>query len=193
MDDLAPEILLSAYCQGLFPMSDPQTGEISFYSPDPRAIIPLDNNFHIPHGLKRSLKRKPFEIRIDTSFQNVMQACARIDKPDEQWIDERIIRAYTKIHDLGFAHSIECWDDEGLQGGLYGIAIGRAFFGESMFHKKRDASKIALVALVDFLRKNEFTLLDTQWMTPHLKQFGAFEIPRKRYLKLLHKSVGLKR
>lgn len=189
MKELSPEILLSAYCQGLFPMADPQTGEISYYSPDPRAIIPIDERFHIPHGLKRTLKKRPFDIRYDTAFEEIMRSCARIEKPEEQWIDENMIEAYVALHELGFAHSIECWDADGLQGGLYGVAIGRAFFGESMFHRKQDASKIALVALVDFLRQNGFSLLDTQWTTPHLKQFGTTEISRKKYLKLLEKAL----
>ncbi len=186
---LTPEILLSAYCQGIFPMSDPQTGEISFYSPDPRAIIPLDEQFHIPGGLARVMKKKPFEIRMDTSFKEVMLACSRPDRPEEQWIDDQIIDAYCELHDMGFAHSVECWDGDGLQGGLYGVAIGRAFFGESMFHRKSSASKIALVELVRFLRENGFLLLDTQWTTPHLKQFGTLEIPRKKYLHRLNNAL----
>lgn len=188
--ELSPEVLLSAYCQGIFPMADPQTGEISFYSPDPRAVIPLDDRFHIPHGLKRTLRKNPFTIKYDTAFEQVVRACARPDAPEEQWIDDQIINAYTRLHHLGFAHSIECWDAEGLQGGLYGVSIGKAFFGESMFHRKTDASKIALVSLVEFLRANNFILLDTQWTTPHLSQFGTTEISRRQYLKLLKKAIG---
>lgn len=145
-DRLTPELVLSAYCQGCFPMADPETGEISFYEPDPRALIPLDDRFHIPHGLKRALNKKPFELRMDTAFPEVVHACARTDQPEEQWIDGQIEEAYGKLHEMGFAHSVECWDEEGLQGGLYGVALGKAFFGESMFHRKTDASKIALVA-----------------------------------------------
>lgn len=192
MDSLSPETLLSAYCEGYFPMANPTAGPaspIEFFSPDPRAIIPLDERFHIPHGLRRTLKKKPFEIRMDTDFPSVISACARADKPEEQWIDSRINQAYCRLHELGFAHSVECWDAKGLQGGLYGVAIGRAFFGESMFHRKTDASKIALVALVRFLRSNNFTLLDTQWTTPHLATFGTLEIPRRKYLRLLHAAI----
>jgi leucyl/phenylalanyl-tRNA--protein transferase len=173
-------------------MADPMKGpnsEILFFSPDPRGIIPLDDRFHIPHGLKRCLKKRPFEIRMDTAFREVMLSCARMEYPEEQWIDERIIEAYCRLHELGFAHSVECWDAEGLQGGLYGVAIGKAFFGESMFHRKTDASKVALVALVQFLRANHFTLLDTQWTTPHLETFGAYEIPRSKYLELLQDAI----
>ena len=126
-DRLTPELVLSAYCQGCFPMADPETGEISFYEPDPRALIPLDDRFHIPHGLKRALNKKPFELRMDTAFPEVVHACARTDQPEEQWIDGQIEEAYGKLHEMGFAHSVECWDEEGLQGGLYGVALGKAF------------------------------------------------------------------
>lgn len=190
MSELSPEILLSAYCQGLFPMAEPRTGEIGFYSPDPRAVIPLDDRFHIPHGLKRTLRKRPFDIRLDTSFRQVVTACARADKPDEQWIDQQIVDAYSRLHELGFAHSVECWNAKGLQGGLYGVAIGKAFFGESMFHRQTDASKVALVALVRVLREHGFTLLDTQWTTSHLKQFGTYEITRKNYLNLLRCAIS---
>lgn len=190
MTTLSPEMLLSAYCQGIFPMADPRTGEISYYSPDPRAVIPLDERFHVPHSLKRVLRKGIYRVEFDTAFGDVIRACARDDKPDEQWIDGQIIDAYQELHEMGFAHSIECRDDEGLQGGLYGVAIGKAFFGESMFHRKRDASKVALVHLVDFLRQNGFTLLDTQWTTPHLMQFGTYEIPRRKYLKILAEALA---
>lgn len=130
-DRLTPELVLSAYCQGCFPMADPETGEISFYEPDPRALIPLDDRFHIPHGLKRALNKKPFELRMDTAFPEVVHACARTDQPEEQWIDGQIEEAYGKLHEMGFAHSVECWDEEGLQGGLYGVALGKAFSGKA--------------------------------------------------------------
>lgn len=187
---LAPDNLLSAYACGCFPMADPDTGEISFYEPDPRAIIPLDDRFHISHGLKKAIRKQPFQIRFNTAFAEVIHACARTDDLEEQWIDPQIEEAYLKLHEMGFAHSIECWDEEGLQGGLYGVAIGRAFFGESMFHRKTDASKIALVALVNFLRANDFILLDTQWTTPHLKQFGTYEISAKQYKKILSTAIN---
>lgn len=189
-DRLTPELVLSAYCQGCFPMADPETGEISFYEPDPRALIPLDDRFHIPHGLKRALNKKPFELRMDTAFPEVVHACARTEQPEEQWIDGQIEEAYGKLHEMGFAHSVECWDEEGLQGGLYGVALGKAFFGESMFHRKTDASKIALVALVQYLRAHQFLFLDTQWTTPHLLKFGTYEVPAEEYRKMLKRALA---
>ena len=137
-------------------------GEIQWFSPPSRGLIPLDDRFHIPHGLKRALKRQPFEVRWDTAFREVMLACA--DR-EETWIDEVILESYCHLHQLGHAHSVECWDEEGLQGGLYGVELPGVFFGESMFSRKTDASKIALVALVGNLRARNFQLLDTQWMT----------------------------
>lgn len=185
-EELQPEYLLEAYCQGYFPMGGYDDGEIRWFSPEKRGIIPLDDRFHIPHGLKRTLKKQPFQIRMDTAFLEVIAACGN---RDEVWIDGDIKKAYIGLHELGFAHSVECWDEEGLQGGLYGVSIGKAFFGESMFTRKTDASKVALVALVSFLRENGFLLLDSQWLNPHLKQFGACEIPRKSYLKRLRESL----
>jgi leucyl/phenylalanyl-tRNA--protein transferase len=155
---IPPEVLLSAYAQGVFPMA--HDGEIQWFSPQRRGLIPLDGRFHIPHGLKRALKRQPFEIRRDTAFREVMLACA--DR-DETWIDEVILESYCHLHQLGHAHSVECWDEQGLQGGLYGVELRGAFFGESMFSRKTDASKIALVALVD------------------LRQFGGYELTRRQY------------
>lgn len=173
---IPPEVLLEAYARGIFPME--HDGEIEWFSPVRRGLIPLDERFHIPHGLKRALKRKPFTLKWDSAFREVMLACAA---RDETWIDEVILESYCNLHSLGFAHSVECWDDEGLQGGLYGVALPGVFFGESMFSRKTDASKIALVALVENLRERGFQLLDTQWMTPHLCQFGGYELPRKQY------------
>lgn len=187
--ELTPNDIIQAYVSGLFPMAEPGTDEIYFYRADPRGLIPLDDRFHIPHGLKRTLKKKPFEIRIDTAFREVITACSRPHDLDEQWIDDNIIRLYCELHDMGFAHSIECWDKDGLQGGLYGVAIGRAFFGESMFHRKSDASKVALVALVNLLRAHDFLYLDTQWPTEHIKKFGTYEIPDKEYKKLLKQAI----
>jgi leucyl/phenylalanyl-tRNA--protein transferase len=176
-DPCPPERLLAAYRQGIFPMAD--EGQILWFSPESRGLIPLDDHFHIPKGLRRALRKAPFEVRRDQDFEGVMRACA--ERP-ETWIDEVIIASYTRLHELGFAHSFECWDAEGLQGGLYGVRIGRAFFGESMFSRKTDASKIALVHLVRWLRAEGATLLDTQWMTDHLRQFGGFEVSRVEYL-----------
>jgi leucyl/phenylalanyl-tRNA--protein transferase len=181
---IPPETLLGAYVQGVFPMADDEG--LAWFSPEKRGLIPLDERFHVPHGLKRALRKRPFEVRWNTAFREVMRGCA---SREETWIDDAILESYCELHRLGFAHSVECWDGEGLQGGLYGVAIGRAFFGESMFSRKTDASKIALVHLVDRLREMEFELLDTQWLTEHLKQFGGYEVPRRDYLKLLGAAV----
>lgn len=178
---IPPDVLLRAYSRGVFPMAD--DGEILWFSPERRGLIPLDERFHIPHGLKRAMRKQPFGIRFDTAFREVVLACA--DR-EETWIDEVIFRSYCELHRLGFAHSVECWDDEGLQGGLYGVELPGVFFGESMFSRKTDASKIALVALVERLRERGFHLLDTQWMTPHLRQFGGYEIEREDY----HAALG---
>lgn len=180
------ELLLHAYRNAVFPMAM-EDGEIAWFSPDPRAIIPLDT-FHLPHGLKRTLKKNPFEIRIDTAFEEVMRSCAQ---RDETWINDVIITSYVNLHRMGHAHSVEAWLDERLVGGLYGVAIGGAFFGESMFHEATDASKVALHALVERLRARGFTLLDTQWLTPHLVTFGAIEIPRLEYQQQLGRSVEM--
>lgn len=181
---LPPELLLEAYARGVFPMAD--DGEILWFSPEKRGVIPLDDRFHISHGLARALKRKPFELRWNTAFRDVMLGCA--DR-DETWIDDVILDSYCELHRLGWAHSVECWDADGLQGGLYGVSLPGAFFGESMFSRKTDASKIALVELVRRLRESGFELLDTQWITPHLKTFGAYEIPRKEYHKVLSRAL----
>jgi leucyl/phenylalanyl-tRNA--protein transferase len=182
------ELLLQAYRLGVFPMAMPND-EISWFSPDPRTILPLDN-FHVPHGLQRERRRQALEVRINTRFAEVIRACA--EHPDT-WINDEIIESYSRLHELGFAHSLETWSANELVGGLYGVAIGGAFFGESMFHRATGASKIALWALVGRLRERKFTLLDTQWMTPHLQQFGAKEIPRALYLHLLSAAIDLPR
>lgn len=180
------DVLLTAYARGVFPMAE--NGEILWFSPEKRGLIPLDERFHIPHGLRKAMKRKPFEVRMDTAFREVMIGCS---EREETWIDEVILESYCALHDEGFAHSVECWDEEGLQGGLYGVALGGVFFGESMFSRKTDASKIALVALVEDLRRRNFQLLDTQWMTKHLKQFGGYELPREQYHEELAKVLGV--
>jgi leucyl/phenylalanyl-tRNA--protein transferase len=178
------ELLLHAYRHAVFPMAM-ENGEIAWFSPDPRAVIPLDT-FHIPHGLKRALKKSPFEIRINSAFEAVMLACAQ---REETWISDLILESYVNLHRLGHAHSVEAWLDGKLVGGLYGVALGGAFFGESMFHEVTDASKVALHALVTRLRERSFALLDTQWLTPHLVTFGAIEIPRIEYLRQLVAAV----
>lgn len=181
------DTLLNAYASGWFPMAV-SPGDIRWYSPDPRGIIPLDT-FHVPARLARSLRKHPFEIRLDTAFRAVIEGCAERQDDDGNWIDAEIIDSYCGLHDQGFAHSVEAWQDGRLAGGLYGVTLGAAFFGESMFHRVTDASKAALIALVDRLRGRGFTLLDTQWVTGHLLQFGAIEIPRRRYLRLLDRAL----
>jgi len=183
-----PELLLQGYRLGVFPMAMGDA-TIEWFSPDPRAILPLDT-FHLPHALQRVARKKTFEIKIDDRFSDVIEACA---KRDDTWINREIIESYTRLHELGYAHSVEAWREGELAGGLYGVAVGGAFFGESMFHRVTDASKIALVALVQHLRAKKFVLLDTQWLTPHLQQFGGIEISRNHYLRLLSRAVELPR
>lgn len=178
-------LLLHAYRNAVFPMAM-EDSDIAWFSPDPRAIIPLDDGFHIPHGLQRTLRKNRFEIRLDAAFEEVMRNCAR---RDETWINEEIIESYVNLHRLGHAHSVEAWCEGRLAGGLYGVALGGAFFGESMFHEVTDASKVALHALVMRLRERGFSLLDTQWVTPHLLTFGAQEISREAYLQRLRACV----
>lgn len=188
MEIIPPEILLGAYAEGVFPMADSaEDGELMWFSPTSRGVIPLDERFHISKGLRKTLRKHPFEVRMDTSFREVMLACA--DR-EETWINNAILESYCQLHELGFAHSVECWDEDGLQGGLYGVSLGSAFFGESMFSRKTDASKVALVYLVEFLREHDFTLLDTQWMTDHLRQFGGMELPREVYLEHLTEAMA---
>lgn len=182
---IPPEILIRAYSEGVFPMAE--EGEILWFSPKFRGIIPLDERFHVSKGLKRALRKRPFEVRRDTDFEGVMRACG---ERSETWIDETILASYAGLFEKGYAHSVECWDDEGLQGGLYGVRLGRCFFGESMFSRKNDASKIALVHLVGWLRNEGAVLLDTQWMTDHLRQFGGYEVPREEYLEMLEEALG---
>lgn len=184
---IATNLLLHAYRNGVFPMAM-EDGEIAWFSPDPRTIIPLET-FHVPHGLRRVLKKNRFEIRLNTAFETVMRHCGR---RDETWINEEIIESYVNLHRDGYGHSVEAWLDGELAGGLYGVALGGAFFGESMFHLVTDASKVALHALVMRLRERGFLLLDTQWATPHLERFGVLEISRKQYIERLAGSVHLK-
>lgn len=188
---LTPEILLSAYAQGLFPMGERRDDPTLYWvSPEKRGVIPLDG-FHVPKRLARTIRSNHFRVTSDRAFVEVMHACAAPAPGREQtWINDEILRLYTALHTGGHAHSVECWEDEELVGGLYGVSLGGAFFGESMFSIVRDASKVALVALVDMLRGGGFTLLDTQFLTSHLAQFGAYEIPREEYLGLLHTAIA---
>jgi len=186
------DLLLEAYSSGWFPMAD-ESGTISWYSPDPRGVMPLET-FHVPSRLQRTVRRSSLQVKIDAAFADVMRACAEAERESEDggtWISEEIIVSYCALHALGYAHSVEVRDGDRLVGGLYGVALGGAFFGESMFHTATDASKIALVALIERLRARGFTLLDTQWVTPHLEQFGAIEISRPDYLRRLESSLLL--
>ena len=174
-------------------MADPRTGRIDYYSPDPRAVFPLDD-FHVPKSLARVAKRGTFELRSDTAFEAVIRACAE-PRPDrrETWLDDRLIEPYLELHRAGFAHSVEAWRDGELVGGLYGVHLGAAFFGESMFSRPheggRDSSKVCLVTLVEWLRAGGFRLLDTQFTTAHLERFGCVEISRKQYLRKLSAAL----
>jgi leucyl/phenylalanyl-tRNA---protein transferase len=178
---LTPQTLLNAYCQGYFPMADPDEGKIYWYDPDPRTIIPLDC-FHVSRRLQRTIRQNTFEIRMDTQFQRVMERCAEPrSTQDKTWINPELIRLYTVLHYYGYAHSVETWHDGKLVGGVYGVNVGGLFAGESMFSRVRDASKVALVALVDRLNTKGFTLFDVQFTTEHLKRFGALEISKEDY------------
>lgn len=182
---LTPELVLGAYRNGVFPMAD-EDGEIGWFFPDPRAIFPLDA-FHTPRSVRKIVRASKFQVTVNNDFSGVIAGCA--DRSEGTWISPTIARLYTQLHDSGSAHSIECWHDGELAGGLYGVAIGGAFFGESMFTRVTDASKVALVCLVERLRDRGYELLDTQWTTPHLRRFGAIEIPAAEYLQRLARAL----
>jgi len=185
---LDPETLLSAYAQGLFPMAGSDDC-IAWFTADPRGIFPLDA-FHAPQSLRQLMRKDPpvFELRIDHDFAAVMSACMT-SHGSGQWINDRLISAYQRLHELGFAHSVETWKDGQLAGGLYGVNLGAVFFGESMFHYVANASKIALVYLVGHLRRHGYELLDCQAVTPHLRRFGCIDIPAKDYMRRLHHAL----
>jgi leucyl/phenylalanyl-tRNA---protein transferase len=190
MQRLTPELVVRAYCAGMFPMAESRRGkEIRWYAPDPRAIMPLEC-FHVPRSLARTVRRGVFEVRVNADFGGVMRACA---EREETWISDDIIEVYGALHRFGLAHSVESWRDGVLAGGLYGVALGGAFFGESMFSRATDASKVALVALVERLRQRNFVLLDTQFITDHLARFGAVEVSRAAYLRRLDQALRLER
>ncbi len=185
MHMLDPDTVIAAYRNAYFPMADSRTGTISWHSPDPRAIIPLDA-FKVSRSLQQIVRRQVFEIKIDASFSEVIHSCAR---REDTWISTEIISAYTTLHTRGVAHSVESWQHGELVGGLYGIAIGGAFFGESMFSRVSNASKAALVHLVSLLRLRGFRLLDSQFMNEHMRQFGTVEISRSSYLEELSAAL----
>lgn len=185
--ELTPQLLLHAYTQGVFPMA--HEDGIYWYDPDPRTILPLDT-FHVPRRLGRTVRSGRFEVRVDTAFRAVMEACAEpAPGREETWISAEFIAAYSRLHQLNVAHSVESWLDGQLVGGLYGVAIRGLFAGESMFSRESDASKVALVHLVERLRHGGFVLLDTQFTTTHLARFGALEIPRYEYKRRLAQAL----
>ena len=184
-EELTNELLLSAYSSGVFPMGDPD-GAVYWYSPDPRCVLEFER-FHVSRSLRQTVRQSRFEIRINTAFERVIDECAR--RREGTWISPEIRAAYCRLHRGGHAHSAEAWRGGKLAGGLYGVAIGGAFFGESMFHLERDASKVALVGLMDRLIRRGYRLVDTQWSTPHLEQFGAIEIARDAYLERLDEAL----
>lgn len=188
---LTPELVLAAYARGLFPMAETRDDpQLYWVSPELRGIIPLDS-FHVPRRLARTIRSGRFAVTSDRAFADVMRACAApAPGREESWINDEIIRLYTALAASGHAHSVECWRAGELVGGLYGVRLGGAFFGESMFSRTPDASKVALAALVDNLNRGAFSLLDTQFITTHLARFGAVEIPRERYLTLLERALG---
>ncbi len=187
--ELSPQLLLHAYANGLFPMAESAVAsDLYWYDPDRRGILPLDG-FHVPRKLRRTVRRGVFEVRVNTAFRAVMEGCAGA-RPTT-WINREILDIYCRLHELGHAHSVEAWKDGALAGGLYGVSLGGAFFGESMFSLATDASKVALVHLVARLRRGGFSLLDTQFVTDHLSQFGATEMPRDDYRWLLWEATEL--
>lgn len=187
---ITPDILLRAYSIGLFPMAESADDpEIFWVEPEVRGVLPLDQ-FHVSHSLAKKLRRKPFDIRFDSAFEQVIEKCAEPagDRPST-WINATIRKLYCELHAMGHAHSVEAFEGEELVGGLYGVSLGSAFFGESMFSRRTDASKICLVHLVERLKARGFTLLDTQFTTEHLKTFGAIDIPKEDYLEKLKDAV----
>ena len=185
--DLEAGTLLAAYRRGLFPMRVDRRGSLGWWSPDPRGVIPLDG-VHVSRSLRRSVLR--FEIRIDTAFEAVMRGCADPRRP-HGWIDEEFVAAYVRMHELGWAHSVETWQDGELVGGLYGLAIGGLFAGESMFHRVTNASKVAVVVTVEHLRAIGASLFDVQWVTPHLATLGAVEVTRADYARMLAAALAV--
>ena len=188
---LTPELVLRAYAAGIFPMAEFRDDPNVFWvDPKLRGVLPLDT-FHVPRKLRRVIRRNKFDVRVDTAFERVMTICAETtDDRRETWINHEIQNTYVELHYRGFSHSVECWMDDQLVGGLYGISLGAAFFGESMFSRKTDASKVALVHLVARLVSGGFKLLDTQFVTDHLRQFGVVEMPARDYLVKLEDAIS---
>ncbi|MEM6257346.1 MAG: leucyl/phenylalanyl-tRNA--protein transferase [Planctomycetota bacterium] len=193
---LTPDLILSAYCQGLFPMADGRDGEIGWYSPDPRAIQPFVQgdplgSFHVKHSLAKQVRKHPFEITTDHCFARVIHHCATVQRQGETgtWISPNIEALYFDLHSSGFAHSVEAWHQGELSGGIYGVTIGSVFFGESMFSLRPNASQIAYVWLVEHLRERGYTLFDVQFTNAHIEQFGVVEVPKQAYMQLLQRAI----
>lgn len=188
---LTPELVLDAYRQGYFPMAHGKKGPIQFFYYEPRGILPLDERFTIRRSLKQIIHKKTFEIRFDTAFEDVIRACSRHELQDEGiWLSEEMIAIYCELHKRGIAHSVEAWSGGKLQGGLYGLALGSAFCGESMFSRSPFASQAALAALAERLREKGFTLLDAQMESEHLQQFGLYTVSQNEYLVMLKEAMG---
>jgi leucyl/phenylalanyl-tRNA--protein transferase len=187
---LTPQILLRAYAAGIFPMADDASDpEVFWVQPEMRGVIPLDS-FHVPRSLAKKVRQAPYDIRFNTAFRSVINACAETSENRERtWINRTIRELYCQLHEMGHAHSVEAWYGDQLVGGLYGVSLGRAFFGESMFSRKTDASKICLVHLVERLKERGFVLLDTQFTTDHLKRFGAIDVPSEDYEHMLAEAL----
>lgn len=190
---ITPELVLTGYMRGAFPMCDPDSGRVEWFTCDPRALVPLDDRFRVSQSLGRVVRSDRFEIRTDTAFEQVMAKCASDRGPDNRnWIGPEIASVYSELHRLGFAHSVEAWRDGALVGGLYGVALKGAFFGESMFSVRgvgTDASKVCLVHLVDRLRRGGFVICDSQYANDHMTRFGVYEVSAKEYLSLLEDAV----
>lgn len=191
-EPLTPDMLLAAYANGYFPMAlNKDDPELYWFSPEQRGVLPLDK-FHVPRGLKRVLAKNPFTMKVDTAFEEVIRACGTITEGrHETWINEEIVALYTALFRMGHAHSIESWQDGKLVGGLYGVSLGGVFFGESMFSRVPEASKVALVTLVDILRGCGYVLLDTQYVNEHLTQFGVEAVAKRAYLKRLEQALAV--
>ena len=190
--ELTPDILLRTYAAGIFPMAETADDPTLFWvDPDRRGVLPLDT-FHVPRKLQRTLRSTAFEIRIDTAFADVIRECgAALPGRPSTWINGEIVRLYVGLHQMGHAHSVETWHEGRLVGGLYGVALGGAFFGESMFSRMEDASKVALCHLVARLRRGGFRLLDTQFVTKHLTQFGVYEVERAEFRSMLARALEI--
>lgn len=188
---ITPEMVIAGYQQGYFPMARGRFGGIDWFMAEPRTIIPLDDRFHVRRSLRKIIKKSPYQIKLNTDFVSVIRACARHDEVEneEVWLSEEMIAIYQELHHRGFAHSVEVWDQERLVGGLYGVSLRAAFFGESMFSREPSASQIALVTLVERLRERRYLLLDAQMRTSHISHFGAIDLTHNEYLALLAEAM----